>query len=117
MIDQAKKNLISKHQLVLAKKEGKELKRISRAGDAFLHEGNDFYVIKLAIFPFPFYMRKNSGESHKFTLFARRKEDFGETRLQDPIGRGVVLQDLTTHLEIRIPLLKTSLYMNLFPSY
>jgi hypothetical protein len=38
----------------------------------------------------------------------------GAIRFQNPIGSGKLLSDTKSHLEIRFPLLGTSVFMNLY---
>ena len=115
-MDQKKKMLVSKHNIVWAKNNEGKLSRQVRAGDAFLHEGDDYYVLKLAVFPFSYFIRKNKDSEGRYTIFAKRVTHGDEVRLQDPIGRAMLLDDLKTHLQLNIPLLRLNLYMSLFPA-
>jgi hypothetical protein len=100
---------------VCAEKSGGELDRAFRAGEAFLHEGDDYYVLKLAAFPFAYYLRKNKNADTNYTVFARRRETPDGVRLQDPVGKASLVEDLKSHLEIQIPILRLNLFMNLYP--
>jgi hypothetical protein len=114
-MDKIKKTLIAKHQVVCAEKSGGVLDGAFRAGEAFLHEGDDYYVLKLAAFPFAYYLRKNKNADTHYTVFARRRETSDGVRLQDPVGKASLVEDLKSHLEIQIPILRLNLFMNLYP--
>lgn len=114
-MNNVKKTLIAKHQVVSAEKNGGHLERSYRAGEAFLHEGDDYYVLKLAAFPFAYYLRRNKAASGHYTIFARRRYLAEGARLQDPVGRASLVDDLKSHLEIQIPILRLNLFMSLFP--
>jgi hypothetical protein len=113
MID--RKPLIGKYAIVGGKQEGAQLKRTFRAGEAYLHEGDDYYVVKLVPFPFAYYLKKNHESETNYTIFAKRVEQRESTILRDPIGLAFLGKDLRTHLEIKIPLLRLHLFMNLYP--
>lgn len=115
-MEQKKKRLVSKHNVVWAKNIDGKLSRQVRAGDAFLHEDDDYYVLKLALFPFSYFIRKNKESDNQYTVFAKRVFHDDAARLQDPIGRARLCNDIKTHLQINIPLLRLNLYMCLFPA-
>jgi len=114
-MERIKKKLLAKHQVVCGKKNGSELEACFRAGEAFLHEGDDYYVLKLAAFPFAYYLRKNKNAGSNYTIFARKRESATETKLQDPVGRASLGEELKSFLEIKIPILRLNLFMNLYP--
>lgn len=114
-MDKTMKKLVAKHQVVCGTKSGSDLADQYRAGEAFLHEGDDYYVLKIAAFPFAYYLRKNKNAEASYTIFARRRETPAGTHLQDPVGRANLVDDLRSHLEIEIPILRLSLFMNLYP--
>lgn len=114
-MEKVRKTLVAKHQVVCAEKNGKTLEGAFRAGEAFLHEGDDYYVLKLAAFPFAYYLRKNKNADTNYTIFARRRETPDGVRLQDPVGKASLVEELKSHLEIHIPILRLNLFMNLYP--
>lgn len=114
-MEKVMKKLLAKHQVICATKNGADLEDPYRAGEAFLHEGDDYYVLKIAAFPFAYYLRKNKNAEANYTIFARRREAPTGARLQDPVGRANLIDDLKSHLEIKIPILNLNLFMNLYP--
>jgi len=114
-MEKVRKTLVAKHQVVCAKKIDGTLQDSYRAGEVFLHEGDDYYVLKLAAFPFAYYLRKNKNAEANYTIFARRRETPEGVRLQDPVGKASLIEDLKSHLLIQIPILRLNLFMNLFP--
>jgi hypothetical protein len=114
-MEKGKKVLRTKHQVVCGEKNGCHLEGVFRAGEAFLHEGDDYYVLKLAAFPFAYYLRKNKNSDANYTVFARCRDSHDGVRLQDPVGRASLVQELKSHLEIHIPILRLNLFMNLYP--
>ena len=114
-LEKLKKALVAKYLVVSAEKNGSSLEGAFRAGEVFLHEGDDFYVLKLAAFPFAYYLRKNKNAEWSYTIYARRRETPEGTRLQDPVGKAGLVEELKSHLEIQIPILRLNLFMNLHP--
>lgn len=114
-MEKVRKTLVAKHQVVCAEKKGGKLEGAFRAGEAFLHEGDDYYVLKLAAFPFAYYLRKNKNADASYTVFARRRDTTSGERLQDPVGKASLGEELKSHLEIQVPILGLHLFMNLYP--
>ena len=110
--------LSAKYELVVAKLADGELKNPMLAGFAVQFEGEAHYTVRLTMFPnSPYYLSKNRDSQTNYTIFAKLVKDpaTGAVRFQNPIGSGKLLSDSKAHLEIRFPLLGTSVFMNLFP--
>ena len=113
--------LCGKYELVVAElshgENGPELKNPLLAGFAVQFEGDSHYVVRLSMFPgIPYYLSKNRSSQTQFTLFGKLVKD-PETyaiHFQNPIGSGKLINETKSHIEIRLPLLGTSVFMNLF---
>lgn len=104
-----------RYPLVMAIKRDGALHKPLRAGDAFMSEDRAYYIVKLAMFPFAFYLTKKLESQDHYTIFARRVGAGTSVRFQDPIGKATLADDLKTHMELTFPLLRATLYMSLFP--
>lgn len=117
-MDAAKKSEVTKYEVHMGEVEDGILLYPMLAGFAVQFEGTEHYVLRLTMFPSqPYYLCKNKDSLTSYTLFAKAVKDpeSRAVRFQNPIGSGRLPDDLKSHLEIRIPLLGTSLFMNLFP--
>jgi len=109
--------LSAKYELFVGRFVDGELKSPMLAGFAVQFEGEAHYVVRLTMFPAtPYYLSKNRDSQTSYTIFAKMVKDnaTGTVRFQNPIGSGKLLSDAKSHLEIRFPLLGTSVFMNLF---
>lgn len=103
-----------RYPLVIARQVQGTLIAPLRAGDAFEDDG--FYAVKLAAFPFRYFLRKNKDADSDYTLFARMIQNGNEIKFQDPIGRAWLDEQLKTHLIIEIPILRMQVFMSLYPN-
>ena len=107
-----------KYEVVIAKGVNKTLIHPMLVGFAVQFRGDNHYVIRLLMFPNnPYYLTKNRDSLMDYTVFAKIVKDAttGAVRFQNPVGSANLLSDLKSHLEIRFPLLGTTVFMNLFP--
>ena len=76
------------------------------------------YVVKIwALSRETYYLSKNR-DNENYTLFSKKVEsEDGFYRFQNPIGYGVILKDLTTHLEVLFTFPRQLVYMSLFPNH
>jgi hypothetical protein len=112
------KQEITKFEMVLAKLIDGKLTQSMLAGFAVQFEGDSHYVIRLTMFPNnPYYLCKNKGSQDGYTVFAKvvKDPDTNAIRFQNPVGSGRLLPETKSHLEIRFPLIGTSVFMNLYP--
>ncbi len=113
--------LSGKYELVTAKlvtgPNGFFLKNPQLAGFAVQFVGEEHYVVRLNMFPSQaYYLTKNRDSQSNYTLFSKvlRDREAGVVRFQNPVGSGKLSQETKAHLEIRFPLLGTSVFMNLY---
>lgn len=91
-----------------------------RAGSATLYEGETHYVLRLYMFPRQtYYLVRNRNSDSQYTIFGHRvfdpKSESG-VRFQNPVGSGRLGDSTENVLEIRLPLLARSLFMDLYPT-
>jgi len=106
----------TRYEIVIGKKAQDGLQCRLVCGHAFLNEGESFYVIKLMMFPGQtYYLVKNRGSQDRYTVYAKMSGREEEIRLQNPVGNGRLSADLTAYLELYFPVLKTQMFMSLYP--
>jgi hypothetical protein len=110
-----RKRLVAKHQVMAGRPFDDKLVNAFRAGEAFLHEDDSHYVLKIAAFPFAYYLQKNRESEHNYTIYAKKILAPEGPVLRDPIGRGRLTEDLRSFLELTIPIFRLRLFMNLYP--
>lgn len=86
------------------------------SGFAFQNDGEEFYRIRLFLFPeTTFYMSRNQGSG--YTIFSRfTVSESGKVVFQNPVGWAKLLETVRTHLYVRFPDLGSHMFMSLFPS-
>ncbi len=116
--DSTPKVLTGKYEIVTGTLVGEALVKPFLAGFAVQFENESHYVIRLTMFPHnPYYLCKNRDSQGEYTVFAKLVNDptGDKVRFQNPIGSGKLHPHFKSHLEIRFPLLNTSVFMNLYP--
>ena len=102
--------------IVIAKNINGTLKSIKNAGFASLNAGGDNYLLKLNMFPRTVYfLAKNYSNTRKYTVFSKAIHHENDLRFQKPVGKGQILDNLKTHLQIHFLMPKMTYYMSLFP--
>jgi hypothetical protein len=108
---------VEKYDIVIGRRVEDKLLNTLTTGLSFLNEGEEFYSIKLMMFPGQtYYLAKNRNSPDRYTIFAKLLKDEGTTRFQNPVGSGRLNQDLPSHMELYFPVLRSQMYMCLFPS-
>ncbi len=106
----------AKHEVVSGKKAAEGLKYSRPVGHALNFEGTEYFILKLWEKPNDtFYVSRNQTHPGSYTVFSKRIEEGSSFRFQNPVGRGSVLDDLKTHLELVFSLSRTRVYLSLFP--
>lgn len=107
----------SKHILFTGQKSGNDVGNKLAAGAAYCSEETRVYRLKLMMFPGrTYYMVKNQGSVDRYTVYAKKFEEKEQVKLLNPVGSGVLDPSLQSYLEIKFPILGTSIFMNLYPS-
>src|SRR6185312_17132784 len=84
-------------------------------GQCFLNEGDEFYILKLMMFPGQtYYLVKNRSSADRYTVFAKILRDEGQLKYQNPVGSGKLNADLPSYMEIQFPILRAQMFMNLY---
>ena len=106
-----------KHELYIGRKENGKLAKPLVAGQAFIREGESYYTVKLMMFPGQtYYLVKNKDSYDRYTVYAKMvKTENDEVKLQNPVGSGRLSLDLGSYLEIYFPVLRSQMFMCLFP--
>ena len=104
------------YQVFMGEKQNGVLCEPVIAGHAIHYEGDEHYVLKLMMIPtVSYFLAKNPSSQLSYTVFTKCFFQGDKLRFQNPVGFARLKDDLKTHLEIEFPLLKTSVYMNLYP--
>lgn len=107
----------TKYDLVIGRKLKNQLVNTLATGQCFLNEGEGHYVVKLMMFPGQtYYMVKNRHSTDRYTIFAKLIREEGSIRFQNPVGSGRLSDDLSTHMELYFPVLRSQMFMSLYPS-
>ena len=110
-------NQTTKYELVTGRKYNGELTNALVAGQAFLREGQTFYTIKIMMFPGQtYYLTKNKDSHDRYTVFAKIVSTEETIKFQNPVGSGRLSTDLSSYLEFYFPVLRTQMFMSLFPA-
>jgi hypothetical protein len=85
-------------------------------GAAFKNSDEPYYKIRLMMFPGNiYYLVKNRDTGERFTIFSRILNTENGIKFLNPVGSGVLDSNLQSYLELRFPLLRTGIFMSLFP--
>lgn len=85
-------------------------------GSAFKDPGTFYYKIKLMMFPGQsYYLVKNRESVDRYTIYSRIRNEGQETKFLNPIGNGTLDPKLQSYMELKFPLLKAQIFMNLYP--
>ena len=106
---------MEKYEIVTAKNTGQELENEKHAGVAIHKEEEGFYKIHLNILPNVTYFMQRNKKNGLFTIYSRLIKSGSERKLQNPVGKALILKDLRTHMMMKFEVLGTHLYMSLFP--
>lgn len=106
------------YQVFIGTKQNGLLRDPVIAGHGIHYVGDDHYVLKLMMIPnVSYFLAKNPSSQATYTVFTKCLRSGDRLRFQNPVGFARLSDDLKTHLEIEFPLLKTSVYMSLFPKH
>jgi len=106
----------TQHEIVIGRKENGELTNQLTTGAAFLNDGESYYAIRLMMFPNQsYYLTKNYESSNRYTVFAKLIKTEDGIKFQNPVGSGRLSVELSAYLEIYFPVLRTQMFMCLFP--
>ncbi len=107
----------TRYDLVIGRRTGKQLVNTLATGQCFMNEGDGFYTLKLMMFPGQtYYLVKNRNSTDRYTIFAKLYREDNSVRFQNPVGSGRLVEDLATHMELYFPVLRSEMYMCLYPS-
>lgn len=109
-------NLTTKHEIVIGCKLRSKLHNTLLAGHAYLREGDRFYSVKLMMFPGQtYYLTKNRDSHDRYTIFSKLVKIGDQLKLQNPVGSGRLTKELSSHLEVYFPVIRSQMFMSLFP--
>jgi hypothetical protein len=85
-------------------------------GWSILYPDQDYYVLKLQMFPRnTYFMVKNLKRPMEYFVFSKRKTEAGSSRFQSIVGVAYLDENLKTHMELEFPLIPTKLFIRLQP--
>ncbi|CAN5418674.1 hypothetical protein BH10BDE1_BH10BDE1_28100 [soil metagenome] len=105
----------TKHEIVIGKINSGQIEKPLLTGHAFLNAGDDFYTVKLFMFPGQTYYLVKNREAKRYTVFAKHIRDERGTRFQNPVGLAQLMEGVLC-IEIYFPVLRSQMYLSLFPS-
>lgn len=87
-----------------------------QVGAAFKENESAHYKLKLMMFPgHTYYLVKNRECVDRYTIYSRMIENENQCKFLNPVGSGLLDSKLQYYMELRFPLLRTTLFMSLFP--
>lgn len=106
----------TKFELFIGKEVQGKLEASKCVGSSLFQENEKHYTLRLMALPgITYYLVKNFESKDKYTLFARRQKDENGLRFSAPVGMARLKPELSSYLEIYIPVFKSKIYMSLFP--
>ena len=105
----------TKHEIVIGRQNQGQIEKPLLTGHAFLNAGDDFYTVKLFMFPWQSYYLVRNRDTSRYTVYSKSVRDERGVRFQNPVGLAQLLEN-AMYLEIYIPVLRAQMYMSLFPS-
>lgn len=107
----------TKHEIVIGRKQDGELTNPLATGQAFLREGDSYYTVKLMMFPGQtYYLTKNKDSCDRYTIFSKQVKTDDTMKFQNPVGSGRLSQDLSAYLELYFPVIRSQMFMCLYPA-
>lgn len=109
--------LSDRHEVFTGFRKENQIEAKLTVGAAFKNESEKFYKLKLMMFPgFTYYLVKNKDSADRYTIFSKmiQGREKNMNKFLNPVGSGVLDSNLLSFLELRFPMLKTTLYMSLF---
>ena len=106
----------SKFELFIGKEVQGKIESSKCVGSSVFQEHERHYTLRLMALPgITYYLVKNYDSKDKYTLFARRQKDESGVRFSSPVGMARLKPELSSYLELYIPVFKAKIYMSLFP--
>lgn len=108
----------TKLEVVMGKKENGGLVFVSTVGHVLVWPTTSYYLVKLWMFGGQsYFLSASQNNPRKYTLFAKKQVGpDGSVKLQNPIGHGVVNEEMPEYIELRLKLLGRSVFVNLIPA-
>ncbi|MGE4133292.1 MAG: hypothetical protein AB7F86_16735 [Bdellovibrionales bacterium] len=107
----------TRYPIVIGKREDGRLLHTLETGSCYLQEGDSFYTLKLMIFPgTTYFLTKKKDSADRYTVFAKMVSDGERPKFLNPVGSGRLDKTLPSHMELYFPVLRSQMYMCLFPS-
>ena len=108
---------VDKFEIYAGFKKDNDLEAKVQVGTAFKNNDENYYKIKLMMFPSQtYYIVKNHAEVSRYTIFSKiLVEANGKNKFLNPVGSGVLDPQMLNYLELRFPLLRSYIFMSLYP--
>lgn len=108
---------VDKFEIYAGFKKDNDLETKVQVGTAFKNDDENYYKIKLMMFPNQtYYLIKNHAEVSRYTIFSKMViEANGKNKFLNPVGSGVLDPQMLNYLELRFPLLRSYIFMSLYP--
>jgi hypothetical protein len=107
---------VSKHELLIGKKKNAELVNAMVAGQAFQRTDENYFTVKIMMFPGQtYYLVKNREGNNRYTVFSKLVKTQESTKFQNPVGAGRLSAELPEYMEIYFPVLRTQMFLCLYP--
>lgn len=107
---------MNKFEIVSGKNFAGQIHNSKYAGTALYQVAEDYYKLRLNIFPNITYFVKKNKDKLTYTIFSKIVKTDEGVKFVNPVGMARIKEDLKTYIAIKFELLNASLYMSLFPT-
>ena len=102
--------------ILIGKRQGGDLKQVKKVGRCILDRGNEFYRLKLLMFPREtYYIEKSPYNDCTFKVHSKMFFSRGKAGFVDQIGSGLLENSLKRYMRLSLNLVPFTLYMDLYP--
>ncbi len=116
MLYQEREKEMNKFEIVSGKCFEGQIHNSKYAGNAIYQVDDDYYKVRLNLFPtITYFVRKNK-DHLTYTIFSKMVKTNEGLKFVNPVGMAKIKEDLKTYMAIKFELLNASLYMSLFPA-
>ena len=107
-----------KHDIVVGFRKQNQIDGQLLVGSTFKDLNQKHYRLKLMMFPGQtYYLVKNFNSLERFTIYSKMLTDNqGHQKFISPVGYGTLDSKLQSFMELKLPLLRSTMYMSLYPT-
>ena len=105
---------IQKHEILLGQYTESSLFNSKEIGYSFLRGEDDFYTVKLNMFPVNSYFLAKNTSNENYTIYSKILRGDDGVKFKSPVGFAKLLPDNNSLMFMRFHMPRMSMYMDLF---